>query len=151
MPTLNISTLKQYCQNLDTACKYFPIAAETEQDGASSAMLLVRQNGHDGNLVVVQAKVSPTTFALREVLIEQQKEQQAAVASLAVLPGCNRTADMQYEFVVGLHVPQTLWQTCPQAVGHALCTMTSGTGADCFCSLNACLPMKALDCCCKQN
>jgi len=68
-------------------------------------VLLVRQNVHDATLVVVQARVSPSTFALREALIEQQQEQQAAVASLAVLPGCNRTADMQYEFVVRLHVP----------------------------------------------
>ncbi len=135
------------------------IAAETEQDGASGAMLLVwqsghvasvavllvRQNGHDGTLVVVQAKVSPSTFAWREALIEQQQEQQAAVASLAVLPGCNRTADMQYEFVVGLHVLQTFWQACPQAVVRALRNINSGTGADCFHSycMGAC-PWKSL-------
>ncbi len=129
----------------------FFIAAETEQDGASSAMLLVRQHGHDGTLVVVQARVSPSTFTLRDALIEQQQEQQAAVASLAVLPGCNRTADMQYEFVVGLHVLQILWQACLQAACHALRNMNSGTGADCFCSLNVCLPMETFDCCCKQN
>ena len=86
----------------------FFMAAETEQHGASSAMLLVWQNGHHVTLVVVQAKVTPSTFALREALIQQQQEQQAALASLAVLPGCNRTADMQYEFVVGLHVPPAI-------------------------------------------
>ena len=110
----------------------FLIAAETYQRGAGAVVLLVRQSGNDGTLVVVQARVSPSTFALREALIEQQQEQQAAVASLAVLPGCNRTADMQYEFVVGLHVPQTLWQTCPQAVGHALRKTFAGIEADCF-------------------
>ncbi len=109
----------------------FFIAAETDQRGAGAAVLLVRQNGHDATPVVVQARVSPSTFALREALIQQQQEQQAAVASLAVLPGCNRTADMQYVFVVGLHVPPAiklsgrlaheLWvmhcATCLQALG----------------------------------
>jgi len=108
----------------------FFIAAETEQDGASSAMLLVRQHGHDGTLVVVQARVSPSTFTLRDALIEQQQEQQAAVASLAVLPGCNRTADMQYEFVVGLHVPSAI--KLSGKLAHKLCcalrNMSAGIG-----------------------
>jgi hypothetical protein len=108
----------------------FLIAAETYQRGAGAVVLLVRQSGNAGTLVVVQARVSPSTFTLREALIQQQQEQQAAVASLAVLPGCNRTADMHYEFVVGL--PQTPWQACPQAVSHALHNMSAGIGADCF-------------------
>ncbi len=106
------------------------IAAETEQHGASVADLLVRQNGHDASLVMLQAKVSPSTFALREAFIQQQQEQQAAVDSLAVLPGCNRTADMQYEFVVGLHVPSAI--KLSGKLAHKLCCalriMSAGIG-----------------------
>lgn len=89
--------------------------------------------------MVLQAKISASTVVLREVLIEQQQGQQAAIASLVVLPGCNRTVDMQYVFVVGLHKSpvfrtssnfatfflqhcalssQILWQSVPPATSH---------------------------------
>ena len=54
------------------------------------------------SLALLQAKVTASTVALRAALIQQKNQQQAALDSLAVLPGCNRTVDMQYAFVVSL-------------------------------------------------
>ena len=57
---------------------------------------------------MMQAKISASTLALRAALINRQDKQQAAIAALAVLPGCNRTVDMQYAFVVGhCHIQHT--------------------------------------------
>ncbi|KAL0034091.1 hypothetical protein WJX79_008239 [Trebouxia sp. C0005] len=49
---------------------------------------------------LLPGKISSSTLALREALIAQQSTQQAAVSGLSVAAGCNRTADMQYFFVV---------------------------------------------------
>lgn len=51
---------------------------------------------------LLQAKVTASTVALRAALIKQKNQQQAALDSLAVLPGCNRTADMQYAVAVSV-------------------------------------------------
>ena len=48
----------------------------------------------------MQAKISGSTLALRAALLKRQQKQQAAIAALVVQPGCNRTVDMQYAFVV---------------------------------------------------
>ena len=50
---------------------------------------------------MLQAKISESTIVLRAALIKRREKQQAAIAALAVPPGCNRTVDMQYAFVVG--------------------------------------------------
>lgn len=50
---------------------------------------------------MLQAKISVSTVVLRAALIKRREKQQAAIAALAVPPGCNRTVDMQYVFVVG--------------------------------------------------
>ena len=49
----------------------------------------------------MQATISSSTVALRAALIKRQEKQQAAIAALVVQPGCNRTVNMQYAFVVG--------------------------------------------------
>lgn len=49
----------------------------------------------------MQAKISLSSVVLRAALIKERQKQQAAIAALTVQPGCNRTVDMQYAFVVG--------------------------------------------------
>ena len=68
-------------------------------------------------VVVLQARVSASTVVLRNALIQQQKEQQAAVDSLAITAGCNRTVDMQYAIEVGLQtsIIATFWYRLPQS------------------------------------
>ncbi len=53
--------------------------------------------------LAIQGKISSSTLALRAALVAQQSAQQSAVSGLSVAAGCNRTADMQYFFVVSLH------------------------------------------------
>lgn len=59
------------------------------------------QHANALHVAAAQAVVSASTIALREALIEQEEEQQAALDALTVPAGCNRTADMQYTFLVG--------------------------------------------------
>lgn len=49
-----------------------------------------------------QAVVSASTIALREAEIEQAAAVEAAVDSLTILSGCNRSVEMEYVFVVSL-------------------------------------------------
>ena len=55
--------------------------------------------------LAIQGRISSSTLALRAALVAQQSAQQSAVSGLSVAAGCNRTADMQYFFVVS---PQAL-------------------------------------------
>lgn len=90
------------------------------------------QTQYGAVLVVLQAKISASTVALREALIEQQQGQQAAIASLVVLPGCNRTVDMQYVFVVGLHKSPVFRTSSNFAeVSSTLCIVFTNTVAVC--------------------
>ena len=49
---------------------------------------------------VMQGTVSASTIALRAALIKQAQGKASALAALTQLPGCNRTVNMQFEFVV---------------------------------------------------
>ncbi len=53
--------------------------------------------------LAIQGKISSSTLALRAALIAQQSAQQSAVSGLSAAAGCNRTAEMQYFFVVRPH------------------------------------------------
>ena len=53
----------------------------------------------------LQAVVSASTIALRDIQIEQAEAEEAAINSITILSGCNRTVDMQYTFVVGALLP----------------------------------------------
>ena len=56
-------------------------------------------------MLKLQAVVSASTIALREIEAEQAEAQEAAINSITILSGCNRTVDMQYTFVVSVLLP----------------------------------------------
>lgn len=56
-------------------------------------------------MLQLQAVVSASTIALRDIEVEQAEAQEAAIKSITILSGCNRTVDMQYVFVVRVLLP----------------------------------------------
>ena len=59
----------------------------------------------------MQGKISASTLAVRAALIRQRIASRATLSSLTVPAGCNRTADMQYSFVVRACLTDRLLQT----------------------------------------
>ena len=51
---------------------------------------------------MLQDKIKASAVALRESLVAQQAASKAALAKLSVPASCNRTAAMQYAFLVSL-------------------------------------------------
>ena len=48
----------------------------------------------------VQGKISASALAVREALIRERALRLGALSGLGVSSGCNRTADMRFNFVV---------------------------------------------------
>jgi len=67
-------------------------------------------------MLKLQAVVSASTIALRDIQVEQAEAQEAAINSITILSGCNRTVDMQYEFVVSVLLP------CQGCLVQIMCT-----------------------------
>ena len=78
-------------------------------------------------MLKLQAVVSASTIALREIQAEQAEAQEAAINSITILSGCNRTVDMQYAFVVSTLLPchGCLLQIMSTTVSSRICVVVS--------------------------
>lgn len=70
--------------------------------------------------VLHQAVVSASTIALREAEIEQAAAVAAAVDSLTILSGCNRSVEMEYVFVVSLPCAYSFWASAAELAQYKL-------------------------------
>ena len=70
-------------------------------------------------MLKLQAVVSASAIALRDIQVEQAEAQEATINSITILSGCNRTVDMQYAFVVSVLLP------CHGCLLQIMCTTVS--------------------------
>ncbi len=78
-------------------------------------------------MLKLQTVVSASTIALRDIEVEQAEAQEAAINSITILSGCNRTVDMQYAFVVSILLPchGCLLQIMSTTVSSGICVCIS--------------------------